>query len=319
MNSGLANGQHLGVSLAYYANGQTSFHNVGFVDLQKTIPISEDKLFEIASLGKVFTAILFVKLFERRLCSADDLVSKYVPELSHLSVLTLTHLLTHTGGLPREPADFVSIAPKNSFAAYDESKLIATLNSSLHLLETLGSFSYSNFGYIILGLIAKRLTNQSSFSDLCMNEVVADLGLSNTCYELSKQRADTLCSGFDPEGTEVRYINYGAFESAGGAKSSVSDLIKVASQTLDALESKDGTPLEQLTQLYPSKGPSEVALGWHVRRHKGFLCYFHPGGLAGVKSSIVFCPKLNRAISYISNSASHVRIVWDLLIPEGSS
>ena len=114
MNSGLANGQHLGVSLAYYANGQTSFHNVGFVDLQKTIPISEDKLFEIASLGKVFTAILFVKLFERRLCSADDLVSKYVPELSHLSVLTLTHLLTHTGGLPREPADFVSIAPKNS-------------------------------------------------------------------------------------------------------------------------------------------------------------------------------------------------------------
>ena len=108
-----------------------------------------------------------------------------------------------------------------------------------------------------------------------MNEVVADLGLSNTCYELSKQRADTLCSGFDPEGTEVRYINYGAFESAGGAKSSVSDLIKVASQTLDALESKDGTPLEQLTQLYP--------------------------------------------ISYISNSASHVRIVWDLLIPEGSS
>lgn len=316
MKREIASGKHIGVSLGRVENGKISFHNYGHVDLQNQEAISENDIFEIASLGKVFTAVLFAKFFARNLCAPTDPISRYVPE-TVTGETSLLSLLTHTSGLPREPDDFVSIAPNNSFSSYDELRLLRALQTTGLTTSKVGNFSYSNFGYMILGLVAKRVVGEESFSDLATSEVLKPLGLDNTFYTVATAHAHRLRCGYTPDKSQVSYLEYGAFESAGGAKSTASDLIKLVALLLGEGASSHGmaSALTKTIEQYVDQSGKEISFGWHVRKHQDRLCYFHPGGLAGVKSAMLFCPELKTGLAYVSNTESHVRAIWDVLIP----
>ena len=89
---------------------------IGYADVEAKKPISEDNVFWVASMSKMFVGASIMMLVDEGKVSLDDPVTKYIPQLSKWMVIedkdtnhvllkpllrpvTIRHLLSHTSGL----------------------------------------------------------------------------------------------------------------------------------------------------------------------------------------------------------------------------
>jgi CubicO group peptidase (beta-lactamase class C family) len=85
----------------YAENGEiVSKGALGFRDPENTLPITEDTIFQLASISKQFTATAVMLLMRQSLLSPEDRITKYFPELAAYEGVTVRHLLNHTSGIP---------------------------------------------------------------------------------------------------------------------------------------------------------------------------------------------------------------------------
>src|SRR5438105_7919409 len=164
-------------------------------------PLNGDTVFEIASVTKVFTALLLADMVEKNEVALSDPASKYLtavaiklPERNgHL--ITLLDLATHTSGLPFMPAD---APPFNDPAAakYSTGDLKRYL-ASYQLTRDIGSeWDYSNIGYWVLSeaLVARA---GKDIEDLIRSRVLAPVKMTDTDFELSPKMKENLAPGHD--------------------------------------------------------------------------------------------------------------------------
>src|SRR5215475_3037740 len=73
----------------------------GFANLEDSVPITTQTVFDVGSVSKQFTAASVLLLEKQGKLRLDDDVRKYVPELPNYSgqKITILHLLNHTSGL----------------------------------------------------------------------------------------------------------------------------------------------------------------------------------------------------------------------------
>ena len=64
------------------------------------MPITEDTIFQLASVSKTFTACAVMLAVRQGLLSLEDRIVTYFPELTAYEGVTVRHLLNHTGGVP---------------------------------------------------------------------------------------------------------------------------------------------------------------------------------------------------------------------------
>ena len=97
--------------------GKVHYKNlIGYADVEAKKPISEDNVFWVASMSKMFVGASIMMLVDEGKVSLDDPVTKYIPQLSKWMVIgdkdtnhvllkpllrpvTIRHLLSHTSGL----------------------------------------------------------------------------------------------------------------------------------------------------------------------------------------------------------------------------
>ena len=91
-----------GVAVAVRIGGRTLFFNHGWADVANRRPVTANSLFNIASVRKVFEAIVLAQAVQRGELRFDDRVEQYVPELRQggtIREVTLGQLASHTSGL----------------------------------------------------------------------------------------------------------------------------------------------------------------------------------------------------------------------------
>jgi beta-lactamase class C len=91
-----------GVAVAILVGGRTLFFCDGLADLARDRPVTPDSLFNLASLRKVFEAILLAEAVDERRMALDDPVAKYIPEFVRgrdIRRITVGQLAIHTSGL----------------------------------------------------------------------------------------------------------------------------------------------------------------------------------------------------------------------------
>src|SRR2546423_7315691 len=152
-------------------------------------PLDGDTVFEIASVTKVFTALLLADMVEKNEVALSDPASKYLtaaviklPERNgHL--ITLVDLATHTSGLPFMPADAPPFNDPRA-AKYSTDDLKRHL-ASYQLTRDIGSdWDYSNIGYWVLSeALAARAGK--GIEDLVRARVLAPLKMTDPPFELS--------------------------------------------------------------------------------------------------------------------------------------
>jgi CubicO group peptidase (beta-lactamase class C family) len=165
-----------GATLCVARRGNIVFRQgFGWSDRDARLAVTPDTVMRIASISKPITGMLILKLFEDDLPAALDYkvfgrggllpdARYYSPQDERVLDITLRDLLQHSGGWDSdvyEPQyDLVAIAKAMGVSAPASSAdVIAFMLSKKPLQFKPGThFSYSNFGYNILGRIIERRT-----------------------------------------------------------------------------------------------------------------------------------------------------------------
>jgi CubicO group peptidase (beta-lactamase class C family) len=155
---------------------------LGFRDPENTLPITEDTVFQLASVTKQFTAAAVMLAVRQGLFSLDDEITAYFPEIPYPEV-TIRHLLSHTSGIPDyfDDADwFMKIwkeekrVPGNDeilrFLCETKAKPYFAPGEGLH---------YSNTGYNLLALLVERLSGVP-FEEFLQKNIFEPAGMSST-------------------------------------------------------------------------------------------------------------------------------------------
>ena len=155
---------------------------LGFRDPGDTLPITEDTIFQLASVSKTFTAAAVMLLMRQGLFSPEDEITKFFPEIPYPGV-TVRHLLTHTSGIPDyfDDADwFIKIwkeekrVPGNDeilrFLRETKAKPYFAPGEGLH---------YSNTGYNLLALLVERLSGVP-YEEFLQKNIFEPAGMSST-------------------------------------------------------------------------------------------------------------------------------------------
>ncbi len=126
-------------------------------------PISPDMVFNIASIGKNFIAILVCRLAQEGRLSFDDPLSKWLPDYPNIdNTITIRQLLNHTSGI----FDWVDhpLSPyRRSFNALEASspEEVVTRLVNKPYFSPGGGFHYSSTNYTLLGMIVEQTTGSS--------------------------------------------------------------------------------------------------------------------------------------------------------------
>jgi D-alanyl-D-alanine-carboxypeptidase/D-alanyl-D-alanine-endopeptidase len=284
-----------------------------------------DTVFEIASVTKVFTALLLAEMVGKNEVTLTDPAAKYlpaevkVPERNGHS-MSLVDLATHTSGLPFMPEN---APPLNdpSAAKYSITDLRHYV-AGYHLKRDIGSeWDYSNTGYWIL---AEALSSRAreKFEDLVRTRVLAPLKMANTDFALSPKMKADLAVGHDAELRPAAYVStlpiYSLMPAAGGLYSTANDLLKVLSVAMGYEQSPLAPAIETtvITQR-PSSGGDAQALGWSVTGKGDDQIVFRDGGSYGFATSVAWDPKKRLGVVVLSNQQGDVNdIARHLLRPD---
>ena len=156
------------------ATGDALRYGAGPVELpaSQRVPMRTDSVFDLASITKVFTALLVLRQIDRGTVAPDAPVARYLPQFTggRKAEVTVSMLLAHTSGVP------VGL-PLNK--ARDRGAVLST--PLLPNAVPGGTFRYSSLGLMILGQLLEKVTG-SSLAALVSAELTGPLGLRETGF-----------------------------------------------------------------------------------------------------------------------------------------
>jgi CubicO group peptidase (beta-lactamase class C family) len=179
-----------------------SFEAVGWLNIEKNVPMSKDAIFQIASMTKPITAIGIMQLQEAGKLDIDDSVAKHLLEFQGQMLvaerkadslllekpnrpITIKDLLTHTSGLPAEyPAGLGDLILKR-----DRTLAEGTLAISQQPLtfDPGTRWAYCSPGFDTLGRIIEVLSGMP-YEDYIERHVLRPLGMADTVFYFPKER-----------------------------------------------------------------------------------------------------------------------------------
>jgi CubicO group peptidase (beta-lactamase class C family) len=162
-----------GVAIGIVKNGKVVLaKGYGFANLEHQVPVRPETLFQSGSLGKQFTAMAVMLQVEAGKLTLEDPLTKFFPEApASWSTLTVRHLLNHTSGLP-------DLEGKLDYRKDYSDEDLARYAYALPLEFTPGSrWSYSNTGYVLLGIIVNRVAG-TFYGDILRERVFKPAGMT---------------------------------------------------------------------------------------------------------------------------------------------
>lgn len=221
-------GRFNGTFLAVKNGRLVSRASNGYANFQFGVPVATDTRFPIASMTKLFTAVLTLQLLEKGDLLLDAPASAYLPDLpAACRAITVRQLLTHTSGLKNEPVRAYQ-------APYTTREFVRRFveKDSTHKAA---AFNYNNVDYIVLTLLLETVT-QKSFAALLQAKILTPLHMQDTGVVEEARVIPRLAYGYHNYGfgrggaqdtlrNDRRYLSN--YAGAGALYSTTADLYKL--------------------------------------------------------------------------------------------
>jgi CubicO group peptidase (beta-lactamase class C family) len=199
--------------------------NVGLADREHHISIGPETKFELASLSKIFTAVLVLQLVESGKIKLNAPVSDYVQEFTRSDAgnITIHHLLSHTSGIQ----DFVGL--NCPFAEWTRKEFMEGLNKTPIAFKAGSRFEYASSTYVLLRFIIERVTGRS-YEQNIRDHIFKLAGMADSGIVKNNGILPNRAMGY--VGTEEGYtnalpiINHEIFIGAASVYSTATDLLK---------------------------------------------------------------------------------------------
>ena len=290
------------ITVGIIRDGQASFTVYG--ENARVLP-AENHTYEIGSLTKTMTAALISKAVDDGLVNPDSSIDTYLSLSDGKSYPTIAELLTHTSGYNgyyfETPMISNFFAGRNSFCGIGRDSVLEKCRS-LDMNKNSYSFTYSNYGYAVLGLVLEAVYGKD-YTSLLNEFVQNDLGMSAT--KISEQDGD-LDHYWDWQEND-------AYLSAGAVTSNIEDMLRYAQLQLD--ESPVFTRCHESLKTISASSESyklmgihmdEIGMAWIIDKENGII--WHNGGTGHYNSYLGFSPENRTAVVILSNLAPSDRI-----------
>lgn len=170
-----------GLSLAVMESGRIVLaRGYGFANVELQVPVKPETIFQSGSMGKQFTATAVAMLVADGKLRFDDKITKYFSNApSGWTNVTIRHLLTHTAG-------FANYFPKefDLRSDYTEDELLEHIEKIPLEFSPGDKWSYSNLGYMTLGILIHRVSGQF-YGDFLQERIFRPLNM-NTARIISE-------------------------------------------------------------------------------------------------------------------------------------
>jgi CubicO group peptidase (beta-lactamase class C family) len=288
----------------------------GMADIENKIPNEPDKLFDIASTSKQFTAFSILLLEEQGKLSLEDKIKKYIPELPECyEPVQIKHLLTHTSGIRDHYAlmdltgiDEVSSKEENwANHNYNENKVFGILQKQRELNFAPGTYhQYCNSGFYLAGKIVERISGMS-LRKFYKEQIFNPLKMENTfLYDDSTFYHKNRTMGYSKskDGYKRNLIKYETYGD-GQIMTNVYDLYSWDKNFYNnELGQKNQSLIEKAYTRYQLKDGQTVDYsigGLEVSKYNGLTVIDRIGGTQGISSDIVRFPEQKFTIICLSN------------------
>jgi D-alanyl-D-alanine carboxypeptidase len=188
-------------ALALVDDGRTvSSAAVGAAQLQPRRPLQVRDQVRVGSITKTVMSTITLQLVGEGRLRLGDTVERWLPgAVPNASAITLRMLLNHTSGIYdyTEDVDWLATVTADPYRHWNPRELIAVANAHPPVFPPGQGVSYSNTGYILIGLILEKVTGQP-VANLVSRRVVRPLHLHNTYFATSGRFRGPYAHGYYP-------------------------------------------------------------------------------------------------------------------------
>jgi serine-type D-Ala-D-Ala carboxypeptidase/endopeptidase len=300
-------GKTTGLILGVIAPDGAPFH-VAAGNERAGTPIDDQTLFEIGSITKAFTGILLAEMAARGEVRLDQKVAELLPAGTNVPernnrAITLADLSTQSSGLPRLPGNMQPANPRNPYADYTPAQMYRFLADHQLRRDPGAQYEYSNLGVGLLGH-ALALRGETSYEALLRDRVLAPLQMDNTGITLTPAMRARMSEGHDGAGSVVPLWDLPTLAGAGALRSSLRDMMKLASALVSPPPTAVGRAITQsLAPRFTANSSLSIGLGWHRVVLGGDTVVFHNGGTAGFRTFIGMNVRTRTAVVLLTNSS----------------
>ncbi|MCO5974611.1 serine hydrolase domain-containing protein [Actinoallomurus soli] len=160
----------------------------GVADLTTRRPVSPDGYLRIASVTKTFVATVILQLAGEGRLSPDDTVERWLPGVvsgngNDGRAITIRNLLQHTSGIHDDYPDYTSAEDfyQHRYDTYTAEQIVARAMRHRPDFRPGTDWSYSNTGYVLLGMVIQRVTGHPWHEEV-RDRIVRPLGLRHTFW-----------------------------------------------------------------------------------------------------------------------------------------
>jgi CubicO group peptidase (beta-lactamase class C family) len=270
-------------------------HSFGYgqINGDEKKPLTAKTKYRIASITKMFTAVMIFQLVEEKKLRLTDTLDRFFPQIPNAARITVGQMLVHRSGIHDLEAD-------GSWGKQPRTKdeVVARIAQGRPDFEPDATHRYSNAGYILLGYIIEKAGGKP-YQEALKERITSKVGLRDTYLGVGNT---------DPSKNEaLSYVYIGGWKEAaeldfsvpGGAGSIVStpaDMTKFIQALYDLkLVSRDN--LTQMTTTRDSEG-----MGMETFSFAGKTLYGHTGGSVGSGAWLAYFPEEKLALAYTTNA-----------------
>ena len=277
----------------------------GYANLAHKVPNKMETKFGIASMGKMFTALGIMQLKEQDKLKLTDNVGKILPNYPNKTVrdsVTVHQLLIHTSGLTDFFNDKFEFKAKHTVRSLKDYFDFFKDDS---LLFTPGSqFSYSNAGYIVLGMIIEKLSGKDYYNYVREN-IFVPANMKNTDNYETDASIDNLAEGYIKKNENnvwktSTYMKGAKGSSAGGVYSTAIDLFNFS----QALKNNKLITEESLALMMSTDYGHNYGYGFSLNTFNGSEVFGHNGGAHGVSAELDIYKKKGYTVVTLSNKGA---------------
>lgn len=260
----------------------------GMADRAKQTRNTLETRFRNGSMNKMFTAVGVMQLVQAGKVKLDAPIGTYIKDYPNQNVatkVTVHHLLTHTGGT----GDIFGpqfMANRSTLRTHDD---YLKLYGARDLLYEPGArFQYSNYGFVLAGIIIERVSGQSYY-DYVRDHVFLPIGMTRTGLEPESEAVEGRATGYlrgeDGDWKPNTETLPWRGTAAGGGYTTVGDLVRFANAITGhkVLDAKHTDLL--LTGKVDALG-GRYAYGFVEKTVNGQRAVGHGGGAPGMNGDL---------------------------------
>ncbi|MGF7040863.1 serine hydrolase domain-containing protein [Mucilaginibacter lappiensis] len=273
--------------------------SIGYGQISETVkkPLTAESRYRIASVTKMYTAVMIFQLVEERKLKLTDTLGKFFPQVANAGKVTIAQILAHRSGIHDALLD-EKLRPASKTSPVTKEELLNIISKGPSDFEPGSKHLYSNSGYALLGLIVEKLSNKS-YVETLRGSITSKIGLNDTYIatgniDVNKNESLTYryTGGWKQEPETHPSILFGG----GSIISTPNDMVKFIHALFDLkLISKEH--LELMKTIRDGDGS-----GMEPFLFAGKTFYGHTGGGDNYGAWLAYLPEEKLAVAYATNA-----------------